>query len=100
MTPTRELLNNPNYDALDPEATQLSDGRILVQWRSEGQDGSGQGIYARTLQSDGQFDSSPFQLNTTTNGDQSVHGEGSVIALPDGGFVSLGDEWVSLLSAL
>ena len=88
VTSTRELLNNPSYNALDPEATQLSDGRILVQWVSEGQDGSGRGIYARTLQSDGQLDSAPFRINTSTSGDQNVHGEGSVIALPDGGFVS------------
>ena len=59
------------------------------------------GIYARTLQSDGQLDSAPFRINTSTSGDQNVHGEGSVIALPDGEVcLFLGDERLCLSSAL
>ena len=38
----------------------------FVSWDSEGQDGSGTGVYARVVQSDGSFSSAEFRVNTTT----------------------------------
>lgn len=39
----------------------------LVSWDSEGQDGSATGVYGRVVQSDGNFSSAEFRINTTTS---------------------------------
>ncbi len=51
-----------------PAVAYLEDGQILVAWRSDGQDGSSGGIYARTIAANGTA-SSELLVNTTTTGE-------------------------------
>jgi len=68
----------------DPSVTALSDGGFVVTWESNGQDGSGTGIYGQRYNADGTTAGAEFLINTyTTNG----QGDPSVTALSDGGFV-------------
>jgi hypothetical protein len=46
-------------------------GSFVVTWESEGQDGSGRGIYAQRFGSDGTPFNSEFRVNTYTTGSQS-----------------------------
>ena len=51
-------------------AAMTPDGKLLFVWTSQGQDGSGQGVYARRYGSNGAALSNEFRVNTTTAGDQ------------------------------
>jgi hypothetical protein len=62
----------------------LNDGGFVVTWTSEGQDGSGNGIYGQRYDSAGVAVGSEFQVNSTTANDQS---NSSTTAFNDGGFV-------------
>jgi hypothetical protein len=64
--------------------TSLRDGGFVVVWQSNGQDGSGWGVYGQRFDSNGNKVSSEFQVNTWTTNDQSSP---SITSLPDGGFV-------------
>ena len=46
------------------------DGRFIITWRSQGQDGSGAGIYAQIFNADGTTQGSEFRANTTSPGEQ------------------------------
>lgn len=46
-------------------------GNFVVAWESNGQDGSGSGIYARLYDTDGNPRATQFRVNSTTQGDQS-----------------------------
>jgi hypothetical protein len=35
-----------------PSAATLADGRLIVVWQSDGQDGAGGGIYGRVVEAD------------------------------------------------
>ena len=67
-----------------PQISHGADGGFVIAWRSEGQDGSGYGVYTRRYGSDGQALGDEFQVNQYTGSDQSLptisHGA-------DGGFV-------------
>lgn len=52
-------------------ASSSETDHALIVWESDGQDGSGSGIYGRLVDSDGLFLSSEFQINSTTTNDQS-----------------------------
>ena len=67
-----------------PSIAAFDDGRYIVVWESNGQDGSGDGIYATIYNADGSVYLSEFQVNVET-----VDGEGqpSVATFADGGFV-------------
>ena len=67
-----------------PSVTALADGGFVVTWSSDGQDGSGYGIYGQRYAADGTAVGSEFRVNTFTTSDQSYS---SVTALADGGFV-------------
>ena len=67
-----------------PSVTNLSDGGFVVTWYSNGQDGSGSGIYGQKYDSAGNLVGNEFQINTYTTGSQSFP---SVSSLPNGGFV-------------
>ncbi|WOE42759.1 Ig-like domain-containing protein [Acinetobacter chinensis] len=67
-----------------PSVTALSDGGFVVTWQSNGQDGSGYGVYAQRYAADGQPQGGEFQVNTYTYNWQDSP---SVTALSDGGFV-------------
>lgn len=69
--------------------TALSSGGFVVSWHSNGQDGSGLGIYAQRYDVNGTAQGSEFKVNTYTAGSQQ---NASVTALSNGGFVV---SWVS-----
>ena len=61
-----------------------SQSDFVVTWSSNGEDGSGWGVYAQRFSSDGSETGAKFQVNTTIAGDQ----QSSSIAMnPDGKFI-------------
>lgn len=62
----------------------LTNGDFVVTWDSNGQDGSGKGVYAQRFSADGTPKGSEFHVSSFTPNDQ-VHP--TVTALSDGGFV-------------
>ncbi|MHB1186315.1 PKD domain-containing protein, partial [Thiobacillus sp.] len=68
----------------EPQVVGLSGGGYVVVWRSEGQDGSGAGVYAQRYDSTGNAAGTEFLVNTTTISNQ-YHPD--VTATSDGGFV-------------
>ncbi len=73
-----------NNDQEASSVTGLSDGGFVVTWQSDGQDGSGYGVYGQKYDSDGIAAGNEFQVNTQTNNAQDAP---SITALSDGGFV-------------
>ena len=69
---------------LYPSITSLPSGGFVVVWHSDGQDGSGYGVYGQRFDSNGNKVGSEFQVNTWTTDNQS---RPSVASLPSGGFV-------------
>jgi len=72
------------YTTLDqggPSIAMAPDGRFVVAWQSEGQDGSGHGVYAQRYDSGGVPQGSEFRLNTITSGTQ----QGVSVAMADDG---------------
>ena len=62
----------------------LTNGDFVVTWDSNGQDGSGKGVFAQRFSADGTPKGSEFHVSSFTPNDQ-VHP--NVTALSDGGFV-------------
>ena len=79
------LVNTTTTDEQrNPEVTALSDGGYVVVWESNGQDGSGLGLYAQRYDDSGSPIGGEFQINTeTANGQQLPE----VTGLSGGGFV-------------
>ncbi len=67
-----------------PSIAALSDGGFLVAWTSDGQDGSGLGIYAQRYSATGVKVGAEFKVNKTTSGAQT---NSAVSGLTGGGFV-------------
>ena len=53
------------------QITALSDGGWVVTWSSEGQDGSGYGVYQQAYNSDGSANGVETKVNTFVEGNQS-----------------------------
>ncbi|MBH0188103.1 MAG: hypothetical protein HP493_04415 [Nitrospira sp.] len=70
--------------------TGLADGGYVVTWTSNGQDGSGAGIYAQRYDTAGAVVGGEVRVNTET---ASIQNEPAVTALTDGGYVVT---WTSL----
>ncbi|WP_032832124.1 hypothetical protein, partial [Pseudomonas sp. GM78] len=68
----------------DPAITALSDGGYVVSWTSNGQDGSGWGIYAQRYAASGAALGNEVRVNTTTLDHQY---DSAIAALSDGGYV-------------
>lgn len=68
----------------DPEVTTLASGDFLVTWQSQGQDGSGYGIYQQRFDENGNAEGSERRVNTVKSGDQDT---ADVTALSTGGYV-------------
>ena len=69
----------------NPNATQLTDGSIVIAWDSSNQDGSSNGVYAKRYDAEGQaIFGSEFLVNTTIDGNQS---NPNVVSLGGGGFI-------------
>ncbi|MEN9361889.1 MAG: hypothetical protein RL095_3424, partial [Verrucomicrobiota bacterium] len=66
-----------------PSVAELEDGKVVITWTSQDQDGQGMGIYARILNSDGSFLSSEFLVNSGIHGDQF---DAEVVSLQNGAF--------------
>jgi hypothetical protein len=67
-----------------PSITSLSNGGFVVVWDSDGQDGSGYGVYGQRFDSNGNKVGSEFRVNTWTTDWQM---EPSITSLSNGGFV-------------
>ncbi|WP_372832414.1 Ig-like domain-containing protein [Pontibacterium sp.] len=67
-----------------PVADALSDGGFVIVWESDRQDGSDNGVFGQRFDADGQTVGDEFQINSTTQNNQSSP---SVASLPIGGFV-------------
>jgi hypothetical protein len=67
-----------------PSVAGLNDGKFVVTWSSDGQDGSGYGVYGQMYNTDASKYSSEFRVNTYTTSYQSAP---SVAGLNDGKFV-------------
>ncbi len=71
-------------EQLAPSISMAADGRFVVAWQSQDQDGSGYGVYAQRYGSGGTPLGSEFQVNTSTHGTQNVV---TVAMADDGSFV-------------
>lgn len=71
-----------------PDVIGLADGSFVVVWESDGQDGSGDGVYARRFAADGGALTAEFRINTATGDHQRLP---AIAALRDGGFVVVYD---------
>ena len=77
-------------DQANPTVASRPDGSFVVAWASAGQDGSGQGVFARRYDVDGTAQGSEFQVNAYVTGFQGLP---SVSADRDGFVVT----WTSAL---
>src|SRR5207244_10430420 len=71
-------------DQENARVAMSSDGTSVVVWQSQGQDGSGWGVFGQRYDSTGGPVGSEFQVNTTTAGDQA---DPSVAVSVGGAFV-------------
>ena len=67
-----------------PSITSLSDGGLVITWRSQYQDGDGYGIFGQKFDTNGNKTGSEFRVNNYTQGDQSWQ---NIAPLTAGGFV-------------
>ncbi len=72
-----------------PALAALNDGGYVVTWQSDGQDGSGLGIYMQRFGASGAGIGGETRVNTTTAGNQSAS---AAVGLGDGGYAIA---WVS-----
>ncbi|MEH2045881.1 beta strand repeat-containing protein [Nostoc sp.] len=59
-----------NNNQINPAVAMDADGDFIISWTSNGQDGSGYGVYAQRYNSAGVAVGGEFQVNTNTNGNQ------------------------------
>jgi len=73
LAATNEVLVNTTTvnDQSTLSVAGFSDGCYVIAWASNGQDGSGLGVYAQTFNDAGAKVNAEFLVNTTTAGDQS-----------------------------
>lgn len=82
-----EFAANHQYE---PSLAALQDGGFVIAWTSEGQDGSGTGVYGRRYDANGASVGPEFRINSQIDLDQT---EPSVVGLSDGGFLV---SWTSM----
>jgi hypothetical protein len=84
------LVNSYTPDAQERSSVAtLADGGFVVGWQSQGEDGSGFGIFGQRYDASGKRSGREFRLNTHFADDQTMP---SLVGLGDGGFVAV---WVS-----
>ncbi len=71
-------------DQTAPEVTGLSNGNYVATWTSDGQDGSGLGVYAQVMDANNQPVGTEFKVNSYNTNDQS---QPAVTSLNNGTFV-------------
>ncbi|WP_345324532.1 DUF4347 domain-containing protein, partial [Novipirellula rosea] len=69
---------------VSPEIAVADNGSFVIVWESNGQDGSGYGVYGQRFNANGTTSGSEFRANTTISGNQWLP---SVAAASDGSFV-------------
>lgn len=86
LTKGSEFLVNATTAGQQQEASvaALTAGGYVITWQSDGQDGSGSGIYAQVFGADGGIVKTEFKVNSTAANDQVTP---SVVGLTGGGFV-------------
>lgn len=69
---TDDIQVNTNFtgDQTNPKAIGLTDNKFVVVWDSDGQDGSGTGIYGKLFDNTGINLTNEFQVNAYTDSDQ------------------------------
>ncbi|MCR5864838.1 hypothetical protein [Aquincola sp. J276] len=72
-----------SYQA-EPAVAAAADGSFLIVWRSDGQDGSGAGVYGQRFAANGSAQGSEFRVNSYTDGSQY---QPDVAALAGGGYI-------------
>ena len=70
LTSDIQVNTNTTSDQTAPAIAMDDTGGFLIAWGSNGQDGSGHGVFARRYASDGTTLNSEFQVNTYTTGFQ------------------------------
>ena len=76
------LVNTTTLDVQDqPAVAMAADGRFVITWTSENQDGSGSGVYGQLFDATGATVGGEFQVNETTTGAQ----DASAVAMADDG---------------
>lgn len=68
----------------NPAVAGLKNGGFVAVWTSDGQDGSGRGVYGQRYNMNGTRAGTEFRVNTTTGGNQD---NASIAALSNGGFL-------------
>jgi hypothetical protein len=66
----RKISSSVGGDKTDSAVATDSAGDFVVSWSSNGEDGSGWGVYAQRFNSQGVAQGGQFLVNTTTSGDQ------------------------------
>ena len=80
-----------NFSQRDPIIETLSDGKFVVAWESDGQDGDEKGIFARVFNADGSPLTDAFQVNTRWINEQT---RPAILADDAGGFrIVYHSEW-------
>ena len=79
-----QINSHTEGDQANPSVTALSDGGFVVTWESDGQDGSGLGVYGQRYDATGTARGAEFRIATTAADDQQ---NPSVTGLSNGGFV-------------
>gem|GEM_PF-1526433 len=81
-----ETLVNDHIDGeqIHAQVDVMQDGGYVVIWTSDGQDGSGWGIFGQLFDASGNKQGSEFQVNSTTSGAQY---RSDVVVMQDGTFV-------------
>lgn len=67
-----------------PDIALLSDGNFVITWQSDGQDGSGKGVYAQIFNDSGVTVGAEFLVNSITAADEY---KPSITSLRGGGFI-------------
>gem|GEM_PF-4266313 len=85
----QKINTTTRHDQHEADVTTLTDGGYVVAWSSNGQDGSGEGVYLQKFDGGGNKIGNEIQVNTVYAHDQE---SAAVASLPDGGYVVT---WVS-----
>ena len=65
-----QVNTHTTWDQADPDVAAAADGRLVVVWRSYGQDGSSNGIFGQRFDPNCCPASEEFQVNITSTGNQ------------------------------
>ncbi|MFK7906288.1 MAG: hypothetical protein AB8B69_14245 [Chitinophagales bacterium] len=67
-----QVNSHTSSSQVSPSVAMDCDGNFVITWTSDGQDGSGSGIYAQRYNSDGTTNDNEFLVNTHTDNNQEI----------------------------